>query len=242
MISVKVDGLDRVMRGLDAMAARQVPFAAAVALTRTAKRVQQETVEEMRRRFDRPTPFTLKSIYMRPAKKSDLTAMVWLKDQPAGKSRLSMAEIIGHQFTGGSRIAKPIEFWLARAGLISPSERVVPGAAARLDQYGNMSRGQVQQILSQLKIGPDPAQWATKSARSRRHVRQAGELFWSRGGHLPRGVWMRQGRHVRPVLIVVSGTSYRRRIDLQRIGKQVTAQHFNDEFNRAFAEAMRTAR
>ena len=31
------------------------------------------------------------------------------------------------------------------------NERAVPGAAAKLDAYGNMGRGQIVQILSQLQ-------------------------------------------------------------------------------------------
>lgn len=230
-------------RQLNALEQRQLPFAAARAITQTAQLVKQETVREMFVRFDRPTPMTLKSMWVKPATRATLTARVYLKDTPiGGKNPLSMAEIIGHQFAGGTRYHKRLERWFAHRGLISRGEYLVPGEAARLDQYGNMSRGQIQQMLSQLRMSRDPAQDKTRSARSRASARRAGGMFWSHGTHLPRGVWLRAGRNVRPVLIVVRTATYRQRIDLQAIADRTQRKHFPRLFARSLADAVRTAR
>jgi hypothetical protein len=158
------------------------------------------------------------------------------------------SELLAHQFAGGGRTWKGLERWLHRAGLIGAGEFVAPGAGARLDSFGNLSRGQIQQIISQLRIGGDPQQFASKSARSRRNVKKAGRIFWARGnardGHLPRGAWIDQGGAVglRPLLLVVSRPSYRRRIELERIGRDVVAREFQGEFDKAMRDALATAR
>lgn len=236
--------LQNTIRMLDERVRKQVPFATAKALTKTVQKVQSETYAEMRANFERPTPIVMRSLFIKPAKKTDLTAAVYLKGSDlGGKNRLgSMAAIIGHQFSGGHRRQKGIEYWLQRAGMISSGEHVAPGAGARLDQYGNISRGQLVQIMSQLRLGLDPYSWKSNSARSRRNVKKAGEFFWSRGGHLARGVWVRAGRNVRPVLMVISKPKYRQRIDMLRIAERVVASSFNAEFSKAFDEAVRTAR
>lgn len=240
-VSVKANISDT-LRYLDERVRKQIPFATALALTKTAQRVHGRVIDEMKNKFDRPTPFTLKSLYVSPAKKQNLQAAVFLKDRPAGKNPNALSEILNQQFAGGGRIRKRLEMWLQRAGYISSNEFVAPGAAAKLDRYGNISSGQVQQILSQLRAGPDAAAYASNSARSQRSQARAGKMFWSRGGKLPRGVWMRVGAGVKPVLLVISTPAYQRRINLDAIADKVVAQHFDAEFKSAFDMALRTAR
>lgn len=232
-----------VLRMLDDTQARQLPFATAKALTLTAKNVEKSIYDEMRSQFDRPTPMTMRSLRTKPATKRDLTAMVYLKGiELGGKNPYSMAEVIGHQFSGGSRTRKRIEKVFERAGLISGNEYLAPGEAARLDQYGNMSRGQIQQIMSQLKVGTDPYANKSASARSRANVKAAGAMFWSRGGRLPRGVWMRNGISVKPILIVVSRPQYKIRINMQVVADKVIVRDFNRIFSTTMRDALRSAR
>src|SRR6185369_12985592 len=81
MIGIKVD-----IKGLDAVRARvaglgkQVRFAAAVALTKTAKAVEVAEKHEMSDVFDRPTPNTINSTYVKPATRQTLTAEVGIKN------------------------------------------------------------------------------------------------------------------------------------------------------------------
>lgn len=227
---------------LDSTYRKQVPFATAKALTKVAQLGQAAVIQAMTTQFDRPTPFTLKSLFIKPATKLSLQAAVYLKDRPAGKNPNSLADLLNQEFAGGGRIRKRLELYLQRAGYISGNEFVAPGAAAKLDQYGNMSSGQIQQILSQLKASPDAGAYSTKSTRSRRNVKKAGEYFWSRGGRLPRGVWLRAGESVRPILLVISTPQYRQRIDMAKIVQKVIDTRFNAEFQAAMDEALRTAR
>jgi hypothetical protein len=266
-INVKADIKDAV-RYLDNVQRKQIPFATSVALNETAKDVQAATYDQFRKSFDRPTPIVMKSLRIKYAKKTDLTAMVFMKDKGlGGKNANSMAEILGHEFSGGSRIHKKIEFVLQQWKFISTGEYVVPGAAARMDKYGNMSRGQIVQILSQIGVkqaGYDSN--PTGSKRSKRNVAKAGTIFWSRGpegkriplvdkatgikygytggnaSRLAKGAWIRDGRSVHPILLVVKSTRYRKRIDMQRIAQPVIDKKFRIHFVAAIDRAMATAR
>ena len=123
------------------------------------------------------------------------------------------------------------------------------------------------QILSQIGVvraGFDSS--PTKSKRSKRNVAKAGQIFWSSGkgspgtrahsgrlkfdyssgdytGHrqnLPKGAWVRAGRSVKPLLLVVRSVRYRRRINLQTVASQVVSKNFKGNFDKALAEALRT--
>lgn len=270
-VGVQIRGLDATLAHLAGMS-KQVRYATAVALTKTAKQAQAMTAQEMRRNFDRPTPTVLKSIYVKPATKANLEAMIYVKDRPlGGKNNLSMAEILRHQYTGGTRIAKNFENLMRANRYMASGEFIVPGAGARLNAYGNISPGQYVQVLSQIglrRAGFDST--PTGSKRSRRNIKKAGEIFWSYGPgsypakaftgsmkkidwstgkylgktqHLPKGAWMRTAGGVIPVMLVIKAAPrYRRRIVLEDIARRAVAQHFNVEFEQAFADAMRTAR
>ena len=242
MITIGVKhNINDTIRLLDDKFRKQIPFATAKTLTKLAQLGQKEVQAEMQREFDRPTPFTLNSVRIKSATPQNLQAMVYIRNSAAAKSK-PLNETLKHEFSGGQRERKRLEYWLERAGLISANEFVVPGEGAKLDRYGNISRGQVQQVLSQLRAGPDPYAYKSGSARSKRNVKRAGEFFWSRGGKLPRGAWMRNGASVKPILLVIKAPVYRQRINMNAIVSRVIDTRFEAEFRKNLNEAIRTAR
>ena len=243
-IAVSVDSL-KVSRRLD-LQSKQVRFATAVALTRTAKAVEADLAKQITTEFDRPTRYTQRAVYTDPATKTKLEATVWFKNRLISGNRRTASDILGHHFRGGTRQRKALEEWLERAGYISAGEYVAPGSGAKLDRYGNMSRGQVTQILSQLRAGPDVTQYATSSTRSRRSRARSGELFWSRGGRLARGAWMRpkasrSGAPI-PILLVIDTPQYDKSLDLEATGVRISRARFEAEFRTALRVALATAR
>src|SRR5882724_2786221 len=99
-ISIRAD-VKRLQRSLDDVARRQVPFATAQMLTGLAKRVQDEERRNLAKVFDRPTPFTLGGIAVKGARKSDLTAIVYVK--PIAAAYLAPFETGGRHFLGAKR-------------------------------------------------------------------------------------------------------------------------------------------
>lgn len=240
-INIKHDLKDTI-RLLDTRVRRQLPFATSKALNETAKLVQSAVQESLAEKLDRPTPFVLKSIFIKYSNKQNLQAVVFLRDHQLSKNPNSLSEQIQQQFRGGPRIRSRLEGALTRAGLISGNEYVSPGAGAKLDQYGNISRGQVQQLLSQLFAAPLPAANRSKSTRSRASVKRAGRIFWSYGDRLPRGAYIDGPGGLRPLINVISPPRYRKRIDMQVIAERIVKNNFSRIFNLEFEKAIRTAR
>ena len=227
--------------------ARQIPFATSMAINATARTVREATLAEMATQFDRPTPLVMKSLFITQATKARLQAAVYLKDREiGGKNSRSMAEILGHQFAGGTRLRKRLEDAFTGAGLISPGEYLVPGPDAKLDQYGNLSRGQTQQIYAALRLFRDPYQNVTQSKRSQRNAKAAGRIFWSDGkgaNKRRRGLWATDGRGFPKLLMLVIQTPvYRRRIDMDRLAADIVDRDFPANFDAALKKALATAR
>ena len=210
-------------------------------INRIAARVRSETVAQMRVRFDRPTPFVLRSMYIKSAKLEEVapSAAVYLKDDSL---RNPMSKILGHQFSGGHRWAKRFEQALRRMRYLKADEFVAPGPDAKLDAYGNQSRGQIAQIMAALSLFQDHYQNATRSRRSRRNAERAGNIFWSLGKGIPNGnrlqrrCWARGARGSAPkwLLVVIKNPTYKRRITLPEIKDRVVS----GEWNAAFSEML----
>lgn len=227
----------------------QVPFATAMALTKTAKFVEKKISEEMARVFDRPTRYTLNSLRTAPATKRKLVAEVKIKDE----SFKAVAPIkwLAPQVYGGTRGHKRFEQRLIQAGVMASNEYAMPGQAAQLDGYGNMSRAQMVAILSDVQAHWDPQQNSTRASRVKRAKRRRrGGIYFAvtvRRGKLRPGVYERIGfgfgTAVRPVLVFVrKQPAYRKRLRFFETAEQVSAMRFRMEFNLAMRQAVRTAR
>jgi hypothetical protein len=245
--SLKIDST-QLDAGVDANVQRQLPYAISVALSRTAQAVMAGEVKQMHDVFDRATPYTLAALRVKFATKARLVAEVSYKDEsfkgtPATK-------YLAPEVDGGTRSVKRIESLLRARGLLPSDMYVVPGAAAKLDQYGNFSRGQYSQILAQLQASRDYAQNETKTsrARKRRNPTRDVRYFVGRpgGGKFPLGVWARyqfaQGYSVRPVLMFVSMPHYSKLFPFYETAESMTASTLPTELAAALAMAMRTSR
>lgn len=231
--------------------AKQTKFATAVALNRTAVKVKDAQVREMRDVFDRPTPFTLSQVRISMASKTDLKAVVSLESSP--NKGIPAAQYLLSQITGGVRKMKRFERALQSIGALPHGYRVVPGEAAKVDAYGNLDRGQIVQILSYFKAFPEAGYKENMTDKRRKAMAKGSktrlgyEYFVGRpGDRLPLGVWQRvrfaSGSAVRPILIFVPSTVYQAVFDFQYTGKVVMKAEFDKQFRRAFAEAMASAR
>lgn len=225
------------IRRLNDMQRRQVPFATARALTRTAQAVQQDLKAEMARVFDRPTRYTLGALRVRPATKTNLSATVHYKNEPG---RDGAGGYLQPQIKGGPRPYKRFEQHLQRAGILPPGFFVVPGSGVRLNAFGNMSPGQITQVLSGVRAAPDI--YARSSKASARRNPKPLQYFVSRGGHLPLGIWQRVGQAVRPIMMFVRSPAYKVRFRFFDVASRSATKHFPIEFRRSLADALATAR
>lgn len=178
---------------LNDLARDQMPFAAARALTLTAKDAQKLLKIKMKSVFDRPTPYILNSTRIRPAKKRDLKATVLFKNE-SFKSQAPSEYMLVHT-KGGTRPDKRSEKLLRSRGLLPNGYQAVPGAGVRLNRYGNVTRGQIQKVLSNIGAQFDRAQNTTTKQK---------QYFVGSPGGAPLGVWERKkNNRVSPIFIFV---------------------------------------
>lgn len=254
LITVKHD-FDRLAATLDDFGRKQLPFAAALALTRTAGWARTDLRVAMQNTFDRPKAYTLRSLYTQPATKAKLEANVHFKDRapkgvPAGR-------YLRAQIEGGARTEKASERALQRAGVIPPGYFIVPTKHADLDARGNMSAGQVKKILSYLGAAEMSMGWVANYTGNSKGKRKNEHYFAvvpgrpqgrkGQGGGLPPAIYKvipsGLGRIVVPVAtIIAKPPSYSERFDFHEIAAQSMERRLPKELGDALEHALRTAR
>ncbi|ECO0967478.1 hypothetical protein AA450_24630, partial [Salmonella enterica subsp. enterica serovar Give] len=148
-IEVKLDfDAQDVQRQLMRLEEREIPFAMALTATRTAKAAQLALKDEISRVFDNPTPWILNSTYILAAKKSDPKAVVYAREWGGTPAPTTLTP----QIEGGERQYKRSEGALRAGGYLPNGWQVAPGPGAKRDKYGNINRGQLQQVLSSLRV------------------------------------------------------------------------------------------
>lgn len=226
---------------------KQAAFAQVVALTRTALDAKTAEQEEIRSVFDRPTPYTINSVFVKPATKPKPEAQVGLKDEFGFPSatQITANRYLGPHIDGASRSTKRFEKRLQLDGVMPKGWFAVPGKFARLDEYGNISRGQITQILSQLTLTKVSGYTANISVRSRAGaIKRAGGEFIAlprgRGKLLPGIYQVTQfgaGRSApRPVVIFVKSVAYPRRYDFHGIAELAVDTFYEPNLEAALAQ------
>jgi len=252
MLKIRVDSRD-VMRQLRQLRKEDAPIVTAYALTKTAQDIKAAEIASMKAVFDRPSRFTLNALYMQPAKKNSLVAVVYFKE---GFGSIPAWRYLGPQVEGGGRQHKSHEKRLIRAGHMKPDEYAVPGAGAKLDQYGNISGPTIERILSHVQAAEQFAGYqanATGSRRSRAKRRKGGTYFVLRPdgagrarGSVAPGIYLRQNvNQIVPVIMFVKAPRYRKRFPFYETAREVFAanfaRHARDGFNRFVVSRMKKA-
>lgn len=235
------DNIKQVQRELDAIARDQVPFAAALAITRTAKILDRELAGEVRGSFENPTPYVTRSTFSTSAKKTDLTALVGIRDK--GDRSPAPSRYLFPHFFGGDRGLKPFELALQSIGALPQGMRAVPGAGIKLDRFGNPGRQAVVEVIGALKRGISVFKGRGKRVQLTGYfVRMPGDTR-AQARHLEPGIWRRIGGDaVIPVFLFVEPSGYQKVFDLPKLGQEVVTREFPRELASALDRALRTAR
>jgi hypothetical protein len=197
---------------------KRVKAAALGALDDVAFQARRDVQIEMRRRFDRPTPFTLNAVAVQTTRRtaeiratvreamgvtqSGAAAYVFLRD-PGGKA-VNPNSVLQAEIEGGRRNDKRMERALQRLGVLNSGWQVVPASGLppeKLDGYGNVRGSFIVQLISYFQgfgeqgyranmTDKRKAQLAKRGRTARGFVEVRGvEYFISRGP----GTWFGRG-------------------------------------------------
>lgn len=253
-LKIEVKGLKELQAGLDDLIKHRMPKITAIALTKTAKAVVEESQKEMSQIFDRPTPFILRSQWVKWATPKDLSASVEWKSRAGKRVEFwdAATRTLSPHVKGGSRVHKNFEVALSRMGILPPGYFAMPGAAAEIDAYGNMSRGQIIQLLSYFKAFPEAGYRANITEKRKLKLAKGSKRTGKRGfvyfvgrpgaGRLPLGIYKRTtfgfGSELKPILIFARTPGYRKRWDIQGMAQRVVDRDFKKIFKQVADETL----
>lgn len=276
LLKIDVDPGNLAQRQFTDLEKTQLPFALQQTVNRVAQDIQDTLKRTMAGVFDNPTRATLNAVFVKRARytrgsngqRENEAAIVLIKDQ-AGKGT-PPAKYLLPQVFGGTRVDKGLDSALRRAGLLAPGEQAVPAAGAPLDGYGNIKRGIVQQVLSQLQANRESGSQSNETAASRARNARRGvrkpkraelnrRYFAVRGAggkgytvmrdgssltsHLRPGVYMRKGKYrLTSIFAFVRRPSYRKRFDIFSLAGKVYSRRFDFYFERELAKAIETSK
>lgn len=244
MITVKVN-LKPFLSKMESLHQNQLPFAIALALTRTAKDVEAELKREITRVFVNPKKQTIEGTYIVPAKKTNLVARIGLKDK--GGRAIAVSQYLAAEIKGGIRKIKRYEKALQFIGALPPGFVTAPGAAAKMDANGNMDSKQLFQILSFFKAFPENGYRKNMSAAGRNRMmkgkRGVGGYTYFVGS--PKvgamlGIWevSTATREIRPVLIFIKEARYKPVFKFYEVARRIAIQRFPIQFGVAWRQAL----
>jgi len=162
--------------------AKQERYAIMVALNGTLFAIRDKVIELMRRVFDRPTPYVLRSVLVRPATRDNLQGEVYIDFFGSGKG-VAPEKILLAEVFGGPRRNKRAEVALQRAGLMLPGTAMVPAAGAPQDAYGNVPGPFIVRLLAYFQAFGEQGYRANMTARNR--AKLSGRGRWVNGRFVP---------------------------------------------------------
>ncbi len=199
---------------------KQIPFATAQAMTVVVRKIEDAQKVAIQRNLDNPTPFTVKSVKSRGARKSDLKAKVFVMNTAA--AYLEPFEIGGVHKLNGSALLNPKDI--------------------KLNKYGNLPRNKLSSLKSKENtfigdIGGVNGVWQRKKAKKGKKGRK-------RLQRSPNGTRRDRKKQPMPKLLIRFGDALPVEpvLGYQDRAMKMTQALLPQEINRAIAEAIRTAR
>jgi hypothetical protein len=228
-IDVKTN-TDAVARQLGGLAAKQFPFALAQGINALATDVQRAEKEALPKVFKNPTPFTVNSIRVIPARKELPVATVFVQDIAAGYlypyEVHSLHKLIGK----GVTYLQPADYSL-------------------LNQYGNFPPGTLERL-----IGTKNYQGTSRTTRGKSAAPGVNGVFlatiMTKKGRIE-GAWMRvgatgkrsgKGRNLKLLLKFGDAHVARNPLNFGQRAEQLVKTNFNKRIGQALARAIATAK
>ncbi|WP_353191398.1 hypothetical protein [Pandoraea pnomenusa] len=222
-VSVSKD-LAKISKSLSKLETKQLPFATAQALNAVAGNVNAAERKALPEVFDRPTPFTVNAVAVKRARKTNLEALVYIKD-------IAASYLAPYEFGGNHKLVGSGRTWLN------------PKDSALLNQYGNLSRTTLRRLSGRPDVFIGTVK--TKAGQSIGGVWQR-PASSKRGADLrKRGVAMRGANktdHLKLLIRFGDAKPVRRRLEFGERAFEVVDETFEAEFERSMAAAIATAR
>lgn len=230
VITIKVDGLEDLQSMLGDISYK-MPSVLARGLTETAKDVKEQVNGWLPRLLDRPTPYTMKSLFVFPAEKNDLRAAVAFRSEVYGRQprhfmdQVHASRSMRAQVYGGRRELKASEKRLLANGITKDGRQfLIPAKGAKIDRYGNVPGSFMNKVLyGGVKMGSASQGYEYPMNRRTQGESKYGQYFVLKKnfGHTPVGIFKNMGKKKppMPVFLFASKADYKSRIPFEQIAR-----------------------
>lgn len=206
-----------------------VPYATAIALTRTAYNAKELIKQRLPTIFNKPTPWVVNSLYVAKATSKNLVAS--LEYKLWASKGTATGKIMEHFVPAGTteRHSKRHEVLLRRAGVLKQNEYLAPANKAKLNAYGNLPSSKITKMLSEMKATFDTLQYASNRKKSKAKKATATTYFGTRrsGGLV---IYERVGgKRIKPFMVGIGKPSYEPIFDME--GLTIYAYDRTFEYN-----------
>lgn len=243
-IVADIKGMNEAVARIRGLSEKKITTATVAALNDAARAGYEASRAEMRRVFDRPTPWVLGGVRYVKARKDKLESKIDF-DFWGNKQTVTVEDVLRAEIDGGKRRNKRHEAALKRAGILPAGMQIVPGQAADMDAFGNMKSSQIVQIMSWLQAFGEQGYKANSTSETRARKRKGTrtrygyEYFvvhpgtartWQRsigktGSHkmqpgIYKRIFLAHGSAIKPVMIFVRSGQYQRRFDFYGVAQR----------------------
>lgn len=247
--------ISKIVSELSDFQKKLIPQVATDTVNHVANIAAKKVREAMQEVFDRPTPYTLNSVYVLPAKvvSTEAFAYISIKDWP--DKGIAAHKYLSPQIYGGGRNLKRSEEALMRRGFLpTGSLATAPGKGMKLNAYGNIPGSTMVSILSGLKAFNEAGYVANRTAKSAAgKPKRQFVVFQPKGFKL--GIWERYygardmgkgarsslktkkqilARSIRPLISFVEMPDYKPRLHFHKI----ILDEYNEKYARLFLEKL----
>lgn len=214
--------------------ASELPYVAAITLTKVAGDAREAIKQKMPEVFSRVADFTLRGVYTRSASKSKLESEVYVPDSVENSGKATREYLRPGAMGSAQRSQKRSEYLLTRMGALPAGWVTTPGKG--MEKQGNGNSGPVyKQIINVLQIRGDVKPVSQRSQKGAKRLGVAALFFvvapgpnkrGKNGGWLPPGVWKHlPGGQITQVLKFVKKASYRPRLDVKQIASDAVKKN-----------------
>jgi hypothetical protein len=222
-----------------------MPSIAARTITSLAYDAKKEVEGWLPRLLDRPTPYTMKSLFVFQAERNDLRAAVAFKTESGKLGRHMMDSVkpsrsMQAQVFGGRRQLKKSEQTLRSNGITSASRPyLIPAIGAKRDRYGNVTGAFMNKVLFQgVKMGSAsqgyhvPLNGRTKDSSKKNQY----FVMRRRFGQVPVGIFKNMGKSQPPlpVFLFSAKADYKPRVPFYAIAQAVINRNWRKRFDESY--------
>ncbi len=201
------------------------------ALDDTAQKMKEAQVEEMRKVFDNPRPYTLNALFVKKAR-GDNSLMAGIAFREFGVQGTPAYKYLMPNIVGGPRRDKRSERALRATGVLPAGSWTAQGSNYPRDQYGDITGGAYTRMLAELDSLPAAAGGRQSFQKKRKDESKRFFVFTVDGNAFPAGIAERRGGEITIMLRFIRQPNYTPRYDFYGLAERVGVSEFPRQLER----------